>query len=495
MALVTVSSARCRRIRTPRSSRVNQATCKPCSTACWPRASSRNVLPVPDGPQTTRFSLRCTHSRVRSACWVGAGIEEASGFQASKVFPVGNAAAARRVASADRSRPATSSANRARSTSTGSQRWALAVATPPGRRRGCAASAAAAAGPRTSSGSGGADGIPAAGTGVLVVADMISEKSFPDSRLQGSVGWAARRGGGQPRWWCQGQLVPASPRAAQPPVPWVRIWSRRPAGRLGWCRAWGGGQDRGQVVPRRSGRAPRRARAPSRRGLGLASLAMVTACAIFTRIREVPGAAASVSHTGRRRRWRGTRPRPGAWASGSRCSAPGGAGGKCSSSMRGLPGSARRCRATSTGPAVADVDDDHLLVAAGAVDPDPHRLPEQLLRHRVLAVLEGRPSACSPRPAGSPRTPPCAAAPGPGAAGPLLVEHLGRHPAGHPMHPGVDLLMNASHAASSSRERGVLRRAGWCPWAPGRPWRASRSAPTRPWWPGRPARQVCTVTP
>ena len=79
MALVTVSSARWRRTRTPRSSRVNQATCSPASTACWPRASSRNVLPVPAGPHTTRFSRRCTHSRVRSACWVGAGIEDSVG--------------------------------------------------------------------------------------------------------------------------------------------------------------------------------------------------------------------------------------------------------------------------------------------------------------------------------------------------------------------------------------------------------------------------------
>jgi hypothetical protein len=62
---------------------------------------SRNVFPVPDGPQTTRFSRRCTHSSVRSACWVGTGIELASLCQASKVFPVGNAAAARRVASAE----------------------------------------------------------------------------------------------------------------------------------------------------------------------------------------------------------------------------------------------------------------------------------------------------------------------------------------------------------------------------------------------------------
>ena len=113
MALVTVSSARWRRSRTPRSSRVNQATLRPSSTACWPSASSRNVLPVPDGPHTTRFSRRLTHSRVRSACWVGAGIEDAPESQASKVLPVGNPAAARRVASADRSRPAASAANRA----------------------------------------------------------------------------------------------------------------------------------------------------------------------------------------------------------------------------------------------------------------------------------------------------------------------------------------------------------------------------------------------
>lgn len=68
---------------------MNQATFNPSSTACGPRASSRNVFPVPDGPHTTRFSRRCTHSRVRSACWVGAGIEETSGCHASKVFPVG----------------------------------------------------------------------------------------------------------------------------------------------------------------------------------------------------------------------------------------------------------------------------------------------------------------------------------------------------------------------------------------------------------------------
>jgi hypothetical protein len=59
-------------------------------------------FPVPEGPQTTRFSLRLIHSKVRRACWVGPGMEEASGSQASKVFPVGKPAALRREASMDR---------------------------------------------------------------------------------------------------------------------------------------------------------------------------------------------------------------------------------------------------------------------------------------------------------------------------------------------------------------------------------------------------------
>ena len=102
MALVTESSARCRRTRAPTCSRVNQATFLPGSTTAWPRASSMNVLPVPDGPQTTRFSWRPIHSRVRSAAWVGAGTEDRRSSQASNVFPVGNAALARRVAREER---------------------------------------------------------------------------------------------------------------------------------------------------------------------------------------------------------------------------------------------------------------------------------------------------------------------------------------------------------------------------------------------------------
>ena len=44
--------------------------------AAWPSASRRWLLPVPDGPQTTRFSWRSIHSRVRSDRWVGAGIDD-----------------------------------------------------------------------------------------------------------------------------------------------------------------------------------------------------------------------------------------------------------------------------------------------------------------------------------------------------------------------------------------------------------------------------------
>ena len=113
-ALVTVSSARWRRTSTPRSSRANQATLRPASTQSWPSASRKNVLPVPDGPHTTRFSRRRTHSRVRRADWVGAGIDDAAGSHASKVLPVGKVAAARRVARLDRSRPASSSPSRVR---------------------------------------------------------------------------------------------------------------------------------------------------------------------------------------------------------------------------------------------------------------------------------------------------------------------------------------------------------------------------------------------
>ncbi len=53
---------------------------------------------MPDGPHTTRFSARATHSRLRSAAWVAAGIEHAVSSHEENVLPVGKPAAARRVA-------------------------------------------------------------------------------------------------------------------------------------------------------------------------------------------------------------------------------------------------------------------------------------------------------------------------------------------------------------------------------------------------------------
>ena len=101
----------------------------PTSTAACPSASRKWVLPVPDGPHTTRFSWRWIHSRVRSARWVGAGIDDTVSSQASKVLPVGNPAALRRARTDDAWRPASSSVSSARLTaSAGSQRCALAVA-------------------------------------------------------------------------------------------------------------------------------------------------------------------------------------------------------------------------------------------------------------------------------------------------------------------------------------------------------------------------------
>ncbi len=42
---------------------VNQETVSPASTAVWPRASVKWLLPVPEGPQMQKFSRRPTHSR------------------------------------------------------------------------------------------------------------------------------------------------------------------------------------------------------------------------------------------------------------------------------------------------------------------------------------------------------------------------------------------------------------------------------------------------
>ena len=191
IALVTESSARWRRTRTPRASRVNQATWRPASTAAWPSASSRNVLPVPAGPQTTRFSARPIHSRVRSAAWVGAGIEEVASFQAWKVFPVGNAARARPVANEERSRPATP-ANTApvgprRGPSAAPSRWPGLR----GRRGGCAGAASAAAvpparRPMVAGGGPGGHGWPRSPSSNAAIRSASAGQSMPPARGSGA---------------------------------------------------------------------------------------------------------------------------------------------------------------------------------------------------------------------------------------------------------------------------------------------------------------------
>ena len=225
---------------------MNQATFRPVSTACWPRASRKNVFPVPDGPQTTRFSRRWTHSRVRSACWVGAGIEDAVGCPGVEGLaggePGGVAAGGERGAV-----PAGDFlGEQGLMTSTGSQRWALAVAiTLRGRAGGCAAAAAAASALR----------------GPRAAAARSGRRRRDGGSWPGSCWWrASGHLAGLAVVGCAVVCVERGPGAGalgQRAGPrWPGCWPARGAVR------GGPGSRRGR--PRRTGRGPRRARAPSR---------------------------------------------------------------------------------------------------------------------------------------------------------------------------------------------------------------------------------------
>lgn len=147
---------------------------------------------------------------------------------------VGNPAAARLVASAERSRPATSSANSAFNTSAGSQRWAFAVATTSGAWRRMCGNRSRRNSSSRSAGSGGA---------VLIglVIFMRSPRRCPQRTAERLVGRAV------PRRWCPGSArSPRSPGARPPSV----------LGR--------GGRGSRTGRPRRTGHAPRHARVPSR---------------------------------------------------------------------------------------------------------------------------------------------------------------------------------------------------------------------------------------
>ena len=111
------------------------------------------------------------------------------------------------------------------------------------------------------------------------------------------------------------------------------------------------------------------------------------------------------------------------------------------------PSTVRRARATRP-----DVHDHDLLSVAA----HPHRLTDQPVRHRVLAVLEvdhrgvvgdraGHPERGGERCRGQ-RVQPV----------PFLEQQLGRHPAGDPVRPGVDLGAERRARLLQLGERGVL---------------------------------------
>ena len=280
MALVTVSSARWRRTSTPRASRVNQATCSPVSTACWPRASRRNVLPVPDGPQTTRFSRRCDPfqgaqrllGRGRDRGRLGLpGVEGLAGGE-RRPRPGGWRA---------RSGPGRRPPRRAgrggprRVPSVGPWRWRA----PRGRGGGCGAAAAGAAAPRRRRAAAAPPGSPVAGTERAGAAGGRARLTRLDL-LAGLAG-----GGGSAE---RGPPGGALGQGAGP---------RRPGG-SGRCRgAWRGGPGSRPGRPRRTGRGPRRARAPSRPRWRRTAWPGRRRSAILTRILVVPAAAASISHS------------------------------------------------------------------------------------------------------------------------------------------------------------------------------------------------------
>ena len=153
---------------------------------------------------------------------------------------------------------------------------------------------------------------------------------------------------------------------------------------------------------------------------------------------------------------RGTRPPRRCGLSVPAQSAPAGAAGKCSSSSCGLPGVARAWRATSAGPGLTDVHDDDLLIFPGAMRTDPDRLPQQGPGHRVLPALEGHHRRLRRHGPGHPERDRVRHRWQRVQAGLLLGEHVRGHPAGHPVHPAVDLPAERLAGRLQGGEEGVL---------------------------------------
>ncbi len=298
---------------------------------------------------------------------------------------------ARRVARAERSRPAASSASRARRTSTGSHRWAFAVATTSGAWRRMCGSRSRRSSASRSSGSGGAAGTPTAMGHSLLSA--VTRHAHAVDVIDVIAGGVAGRGGGA-------EGGPAGGALGQGAGP-----HRRGAVGPRWCGRGGPGSRPGR--PRRTGRGPRRGRAPSRRPCWRTASPVATAA---------PSSPASSSCRRRRPRVNHSRaPSPRARNSASaalraigfRPSAPAGAGGKwlvidlraarCGPRVAGdldRPGR-RRARRRSCSSAPCPWTRTHTV------------WPSSRGGHGVLAALEGH------------------------------HRRLGRHGAGHPERDGV----------------------------------------------------------
>jgi hypothetical protein len=141
------------------------------------------------------------------------------------------------------------------------------------------------------------------------------------------------------------------------------------------------------------------------------------------------------------------------------------------------------------GPSVTDdldrtaclvVHDDHSFGGADPVYSNPDSLTQQLLRHRVLAVLEGDHRCVRRHPAGQPEHHRVRLVRHPVQPGAFLGQHLGRDPPGHPMRPPVHgvgelraRLLQLSEVTVGVAE--VCTR-----WASDQPWRSSLSLDAAP---------------
>lgn len=154
MARVTLSSARwrCRRpggvARGPRALEAEPGDVAAGGDRGLPEGFEEPRLAGPRRPHTTRFSRRATHSRVRMAAWVAAGIDDKAGSHTAKDLP--GESRPRRAVWPDWNVPAppaprpTRPGGPRRAPSVASGRWPARR----GRPGGCAGGAAIVAAPR-----------------------------------------------------------------------------------------------------------------------------------------------------------------------------------------------------------------------------------------------------------------------------------------------------------------------------------------------------------